>query len=145
MKECGPCSLLLLLTLTSFTQKTLSHQHCIMNICLEQSPMQSYIIKHTHIFEISPQAILMSVCVCVCVCARARVYVCVCVILCCVALCCILLSVCLLLLCFVLGYLLQSGETARKRVHYYEVIEFNSKGNNSPSSLMTILTTLSTN
>ena len=89
----------------------------------------------------------MCVCVhaCVCVCAHICVCVCVCYFLCCIALCCVLLSVCVLVLCFVMGYLLQSGETAHKRVHYYEVTEFSSKGNNSPSSLMTILTTLSTN
>ena len=40
-------------------------------VCLEQSPFQSLVIKHTHIFqtifEISPlQAVLLTLCVCVC-------------------------------------------------------------------------------
>ena len=47
-------------------------------IYLEQSPLKSEIIKHTHsfqiIFEISSlQAILPTLCVCVCVCVRACV------------------------------------------------------------------------
>ena len=64
--------------------------------CLEQSPLQSQIVKHTHIlqviFEISPlQAVLLIVCM------RAQVQIC---------------FDCVLFLCFVMDCVLQSGEIA---------------------------------
>ena len=52
----------------------------------------------------------MCVCVCVCVCLRSR------------SRACMLVQVCVdsvLVLCFVMGYVLQSGETAHTKVHYY--------------------------
>ena len=72
------------------------------------------------IFEISPlQAILLTLCVCVCVCVRACVRACV---LACVLACvraCVLCVEFGLVLYFVMGYVLQFGEIAHKRVHYY--------------------------
>ena len=47
-------------------------------VCLEHSPLQSLIIKHTHIFQISPLCEIVSVCVHVCVrvCAHMLMEVC---------------------------------------------------------------------
>ena len=74
----------------------------------------SKVCKHTENAsdtETSP-LLVSQVCVCVCVCVRACMHACVSV---CV---CVLLEVCfdcVLVLCFVL----QFGEIAHKRVHYY--------------------------
>ena len=68
------------------------------------------------------------VCVIVCVCVRACVCVCECVCACaCVCVCVCARAIALsnvyfdsaLVLCFVMVYVLQSGETAHRRVHYY--------------------------
>ena len=58
----------------------------------------------------------MCVCVCVCVCVCASMCVCVCVCVCAHA---SLFSLCFqfLVLCFVMGYVLQSGDTAYKRIN----------------------------
>ena len=83
--------------------------------------MQSYIIKHTHIFEISPQAILMSVCVCVC--AHARVYVCVCVcVLFCVALHCVVFC-CLCVFCFFALYWAICSNLEKQHVKEYIIMK----------------------
>ena len=59
----------------------------------------------------------LCVCVCVCVCARARVCVCVCMCVCvCVYVCA---CMCVCVRAFVMAYMLQFGDTARKRVHHY--------------------------
>ena len=71
-------------------------------VCLEQSPFQSLVIKHTHIFqiifEISPlQAVLLTLCVCMHFVSDLH---------------------------FVMGYVFQFGPTAHitiKRVHHYYV------------------------
>ena len=70
------------------------------------------------------------VCSCVCVCVRACVRVCVCSCVrararVCVGECvraCVLARACfgcVFVLCFLMGYVLQSGEIARKTIHYY--------------------------
>ena len=95
-------------------------------ICVEQFLLQTLVIKYIFhvISEISPlQAVLLIVCVCMraCVCAFACVRVCasMCVRVC--ACVCEYKSVSTMLwfwvLCFVMGYVLQFGEMAHKRIN----------------------------
>ena len=65
-------------------------------------------------------------CVCVCVCMRMHTHVCVHACACahelvqvCVDSVLVLCVDSVLVLCFVMGYVLQSGETAHTKVHYY--------------------------
>ena len=91
--------------------------HLSGTVCLAKLGHQTHSHLLNHLWNLTfssyPIDCHICVCVCVCMCLCVHAYVCVCL-----HMCEWVWSDCVLVLCFVMGYVFQFWEKARKRAHY---------------------------